>query len=113
MKAACLLTDSIYSLAVSDRGGIEKEVLGLGFASMGKIAGGDGMTRAGSVGRSGVSEVSIGTGSWASRVGVGSKIGVGTSNCGLSTFDVLTSDLGAGLSLDSADSWLVLRVGGV
>ena len=49
MKAACLLTDSIYSLAVSDRGGIEKEVLGLGFASMGETAGGDGTTRAGSV----------------------------------------------------------------
>ena len=63
VKAACLLTDSIYSLAVSDRGGTEKEVLGLRFAGMGETAGGDKTTGAGSVGRGGVSEVSIGTGS--------------------------------------------------
>ena len=41
MKAACLLTDSIYSLAVSDSGGIENEVLGLGFDGVGEIAGRD------------------------------------------------------------------------
>ena len=58
-----LLTDSIYSLAVFDRGGIEKEDLGLGFAGVGETASGDGTTRVGSVGRGGVSEVSIRTGS--------------------------------------------------
>ena len=104
MKAACLLTDSIYSLAISERVGIEKEVLGLGFAGLGETAGGDGTTGVGSVGRGGVSEVSIATGSWAFGVGIGSEIGVGASGCGLSTLDVLASDPGAGLSPDSADS---------
>ena len=113
MKAACLLTDSIYSLAVSDRGGTEKEVLGLGFTGMGEIVGGNGTIGAGSAGRGGVLEVSIGTGSWASGVGVGPGAGVGASGCGLSTSDALASDPGAGLSLDSANSLLVLRVGDV
>ena len=63
MKAACLLTSSIYSLAVSNEGGTKKDVLGLGFAGVGETAGGDSTTRAGSVERGGVSEVSIGTGS--------------------------------------------------
>ena len=112
MKAACLLTDSIYSLIVSDNGGTgaENEILGLGFAGVGEMVSGDGTTGAGSAGRGGVSEVSIGIGSWASRVGAGSGTSVGASYCGLSTSDVLASDPGAGLSPDSADSWLVLRV---
>ena len=113
MKAVCLLTDSIYALAISDRGGTEKDVLGLGFVGVGEIACGDNTTGAGSVGRGGVSEVSIGTGSWASGVGVGSRAGAGTSSCALPTLDVLVSDPGAGLSPDSTDSWLVFRIGGV
>ena len=113
MKAACLLTDSIYSLAVFDRGGTEKEVLGLRFAGVGETAGGDGTTGTGSAGRGGVLEVSIGTRSWASGVGVGSGAGVGASGCGLSTSNALASDPGAGLSPDFVDSWLVCRVGGV
>ena len=129
MKAACLLTDSMYSLAVSDSGGIGvgNGTLGLGFAGVGEVLGGDGTTRVGSAGRGGVSEVSIRTGSWPSGVGagsgtsaeVGSKIGigagpgtgVGTSCCGMSTSD--TSDPGADLSPDFAESWVVLRVVGV
>ena len=113
MKAACLLTDSIYALTVSDRGGREKDVLGLGFASVWETAGGDDMTGAGSVGRGGVLEVSIETGSWASGVSIGSVTGAGTSSCALPTLDVLALDPGAGLSPDSADSWLVFRVGDV
>ena len=115
MKAACLLTDSIYSLAVSDSGGTgaENEILGLGFAGMGEMVGGDGTTEAGSTGRGGVSKVSIGIGSWAPGVGTGSGTGVGASCCGRSASDVLASDPGAGLSLESADSWIVLRVVGI
>ena len=81
MKAACLLTDSIYALAISDKGGIGRDVLDPGFAGMGEAAGGDDMTGARSTGRDGVSEVSIGTRVWISRVGVGSEAGVGTSGC--------------------------------
>ena len=73
MKAACLLTDSIY-FAVSDSGGL-----------------------------------GVGTGT----LGLGSGTGVGASCGGLSASDVLASDPRAGLSPDSADSWLVLRVVGV
>ena len=64
MKAACLFTDSIYSLAVSDSGGIgvETGTLGCGFARVEEVVGGDGMTEVGSAGRGGVSEVSIGIG---------------------------------------------------
>ena len=115
MKAACLLTDSIYFVAVFDSGGTraENEILGLGFAGVGEMVGGDGTMGAGSAGRGGVSEVSIGIGFWASGVGARSGIGVGASDCSLSASDVLASDLGAGLSLDFADSWLVLRVVGV
>ena len=101
MKAACLLTDSIYSLAVSDSGGTGAEVLGLGFASVGEVVGGDRTTGAGSVGRGGVSEVSIGIGSWTSGVGAGSGTsvdvspgtGIGASYCDLSASDVLASRL--------------------
>ena len=58
MKAACLLTDSMYSLVVSDNGGVgaENGTLGRGFANLGAVVGGDGMTRAGSTGRGGVLE---------------------------------------------------------
>ena len=62
MKAACLLTDSIYSLDVSHSGGIgaETETLGLGFAGAGEMVGGDRMMGARSAGRGGISEMSIG-----------------------------------------------------
>ena len=83
MKVACLLTDSIYSLAISDRGGAEEEVLGFGFAGVGETVGGDGRTGAGAVGRGGVLEVSIEIGSWTSGVGIDSRTGVGASGCGL------------------------------
>ena len=76
--AACLLTDSIYSLAVSDNGGIGAEtgILGLGFADVGEVVGGDGTTGAGSAERGGVSEVSIRIGAWTSGVDIGSGIGM-------------------------------------
>ena len=63
MKAACLLTDSMYSLAVSDSGGVGagNGTLGLGFDGTSEVVGGDGTTGAGSMGRGGVSVVSIGT----------------------------------------------------
>ena len=63
MKAACLLTDSMYSLAVSDSGeiGAGNGTLGLGFDGTGESLGGDGTTRVEFVGRGGVSVVSIGT----------------------------------------------------
>ena len=121
MKAACLLTNSIYSLDVSDSGGTgaENGILGLEFAGVGEVVGGDGTTGAGS----------IRVGSWTSRVGAGSgtcvevglrtcagvgpRTGVDALCCGLSALDVLASDPGAGLPLDSAESWFVLRVFGV
>ena len=63
MKVACLLTDSMYSLAVSDSGGIGagNGTLGLGFDGTCESVGGDGTTGAEFVGRGGVSVVSIGT----------------------------------------------------
>ena len=63
MKAACLLTDSMYSLAVSDNGGIGagSGTLGLGPDATGESMGGDGTTEVGLTGRGGVSVVSIGT----------------------------------------------------
>ena len=126
MKAACLLTDSMYSLAISDSSGIGagNGTLGLGFDGISEVVGGDGTTRAGSTGRGGVSVVSIGTESWSSRVGAGSgvgvevgsgtgagsspRIGVGASCCGRSASDVLASDPGA-----SVESRVILRVIGV
>ena len=64
MKAACLLTDSMYSLAVSANGGIAGSgALGLGPDAAGELVDGDGTTGAGLMGRGGVSVVSIGTGS--------------------------------------------------
>ena len=88
---------------------------------MGEVVGGDGTTGAGSIGRGGVSEVSIGIGGWTSGVdtgsgtgvGVDSGIGVGASCCGRSASVVLASDPGAGLPPDSVESWFVLRVVGV
>ena len=64
MKAACLLTDSIYSLAVSDSDGIgfETGTLGRRFAGVGEVVGGDGTAGEGSTGRGDVSELSIGIG---------------------------------------------------
>ena len=122
VKATCLLTDSIYSLAVSDNGGIGAGtgILGLGFAGVGEVVGGDGMTGAGFAGRGGISEVSIGIGAWTSGVDtnsgtgveVDSGIGVGASGCGLFASDVLASNPGAGLPPDSSD-WFVLRIVGV
>ena len=137
MKAACLLADSIYSLTVSDSGGTGAKVLGLGFAGVGEVVGGDGTTGAGSAWRGGVSEVSIGIGSWASGVGAGSKTGVdvgpktdasvcpgtgagvgpgtgvGASCCDLPASNVLAYDPKAGLVPDFVESWFVLRVVGV
>ena len=65
MKAACLLTDSMYSFAVSDNGGIGagSGALGLGPNAAGESVGGDETTGAGFMGRGGVLVVSIGTGS--------------------------------------------------
>ena len=131
MKAACLLTDSMYSLAISDSDGVGagNGTLGRGFAGVGAVVGGDGTTGAGSTERGGVSEVSIGIGVWTSGVdtgsgtgvevgsgtGVGADLGtgVGASCCGWSASDVLASDPGPSLPHDSADSWFVLRVVGV
>ena len=63
MKAACLLIDSMYSLAVSDSGGIGagNGTLGLGFDGTGELIGRGGATGAEFIGRGGVSVVSIGT----------------------------------------------------
>ena len=64
MKAACLLTDSMYSLAVAANSGIAgSRALGLGPNAAGELVGGDGTTGAGLMGKGGVSVVSIGTGS--------------------------------------------------
>ena len=62
MNAACLLMDSIYSLVVSDSGGIgaETDTLGLGFANVKETASGDRMMEARSAGRGGILEMSIG-----------------------------------------------------
>ena len=62
MKVACLLTDSMYFLVVSNNGGIGAEtgILGRGLVVMGEVVDGDGLTGAGSTGKGGVSEVSIG-----------------------------------------------------
>ena len=48
MKAACLLTDSMYSLAVSANGGlgVGSGALGLGSDAVGESVGGNGTTRA-------------------------------------------------------------------
>ena len=51
MKVACLLTDSIYALVVSDRGRTGRDVLDPGFVGMGEAIGGDDTTGVGSAGR--------------------------------------------------------------
>ena len=64
MKAACLLTDSMYSLVVAANSGIVGSgALGLGPNAASESVGGDGTTGAGLMGRGWVSVVSIGTGS--------------------------------------------------
>ena len=65
MKAACLLIDSMYSLALSNNGGIGagSAALDLGPDAAGESVVGDGTTRAGLMGRDGVSVVSIAAGS--------------------------------------------------
>ena len=62
VKAAYVLTDSAYNLAVSDKGGKDKEGLGSGFIRPREGVGRDGITRGGSAGRGRVkSEVGIRT----------------------------------------------------
>ena len=63
MKAACLLTASMYFLALSAKGGIGTRGGAFGFGSdaAGELVGGDGTTGAEFVGSRGVSVVSIGT----------------------------------------------------
>ena len=73
MKAACLLTDSIYALTVSDRGGTGRDVLDPGFAGAGEIGGEDRMVGARSAGRGEASETSIGTVVGVSGVDVGTR----------------------------------------
>ena len=96
---------------------------------MEEVVGEDGTTGAGSIGRGGISEVSIGIGVWTSGVdtgsrtgvevdsgtgvGAGPEAGVGASCCGRSASDVLASNPGAGLPPDSTESWFVLRVVGI
>ena len=85
------------------------------------VVGGDGTVGVGSTEKGGVSEVSVGIGVWTSGVdtgfgigvGVGSETGVGASCCGRSASDVLASNPGAGLPLDSTESRVVLRFFGV
>ena len=56
MNAACLLTDSMYSLAISANSdlGVGSGALGLGSDVAGKPVDGDGTTKAGLMGRGGV-----------------------------------------------------------
>ena len=103
--------------------------MGLKFVDVGEVVGGDGTTGAGSAGRGGVSEVSIGIRAWTFGVDTGSGIGVevdsgtgvgtspgtgvGASCCSRSASDILASHPGAVLPPDSAESWFVLRVVGI
>ena len=77
-----LLSHGLHILVVSDSGGtgVENEILGFGFAGVEEVVGGDGTTRAGSVGRGGVSEMSIGIRSWISGVGANSETSVGAGS---------------------------------
>ena len=63
MKAACLLTASMYLLASSAKGGIGTGdgAFGFGNDAANELVGGDGTTGAEFVGSGGVSVVSIGT----------------------------------------------------
>ena len=78
MKAAYLLTDSMYSLVVSDSSGkgAGNGTLGRGFAGVREVVGRDGTTGARSTGRGGVSKVSIRIGVWTSGVDTSSRTGV-------------------------------------
>ena len=105
VKAPCLLIDSIYALAVFNRGGIGMDVLGFGFAGIGETVGGDGIAMARYVGRDGVSDIVDGTKIGVSGTVVGTEVVVGTSSSYvLPASLVLASDLGACLSPDSVDS---------
>ena len=113
MKAACLLTNSMYALAIFDRGRTGRDVLDSGFTCVEETARGDEMAKAGSAGKGGVLETFVGIEAGVSGTGIRTEVGVGTSDCALPTLVALASDPRACLSLDSADSWLVLRVVGV
>ena len=114
MKAACLFTDSMYALVVSNRGRTCKDVLDSGFTGAEETTRGDRIARVGSVGKDGVSKTFVETEAGVSGTIVGMGVGVGTSSCcALPAPMVLASDPRACLSSDSADSWLVLRVVGV
>ena len=79
MKAACLLTDSTYALAVSDRGGIGIDVLGSRFTNTREGAGGDGIARAGSTVRGRVLETIVRTKTRVSEIVLRTETSVGTS----------------------------------
>ena len=114
VKVAGLLTDSMYALAVFDRGGTGRNVLDSRSTSTGEATGGDGIAEAGSTGRGGVSETFVKNEAGVSGTVVGMGASVGTSSgCALPASLVLASDHGACLSPDSANSWLVLRAVGV
>ena len=105
MKAACLLTNSIYALAISDRGRIGMDVLGSGFADTKETTGGDGIAGAKSMGRDEISNTIDGTETEVSGTIVGTEVVVGTSfGCALPASLVLASDPRACLSPDSVDS---------
>ena len=72
VKAACLLTDSIYDLAISDRGETGMDVLDSGFIGTEETTKGDGIAGVGSAGRGGVSKIVVET-----KVGVSETV-VGT-----------------------------------
>ena len=111
MKAACLLTDSTYILAISKRGRMGKDVFGSGFTGMGEGAEGDKIAGVGSAGRDGISETIVGTETGVSGIVVGTKAGVGTSfGYVLPVSLVLASDPKACRFPDSVNSWLVLRI---
>ena len=76
VKAACLLTDSTYALAVFDKGGISMDVLGSGFVGTEERAGGDGIAEAGSAERGGVSEIVVETETRVSRTIFGMEAGL-------------------------------------
>ena len=105
VKVVCLLTDSIYALAVPNRGRIGMDVLGSGFAGTWEIAGGVGIARVGSVGRGGVSDIVDGTKTGVSGTIVRTEVVVGTSSgYALPASLVLASNFRACLSPDSVNS---------
>ena len=84
MKAACLLTDSTYILAVSNNGGKGKDVFGSRFTKTGEGAEGDRIAGAGSARRGSVSKIVVGTEARVSGTIVGTEArteaGIGTSS---------------------------------